>query len=142
MHRPRATRAGQFAGHRATKPARMRFRWQKRWMLLAATCVVVVASVVFHRGVDTPPAALLQVAATGEGGAPTRATPVDVALPSAIPEWPRDVRATDDRSGPRRTLALTRAKLRRAQRQARLRARRHGTSAPMLLDADGSAVPL
>src|SRR5689334_16741056 len=110
------------------------------WVLGAATCAVIVASVLLHRDVEAP-ARVSRVAATGEHEhAPSRVAPptMDVATPGAIaepaddlPGVSDDVRLADDHPAAPRPHALTRARLRRAQREARLRAKRRGTSRRM-----------
>src|SRR5205085_1826377 len=64
------------------------------------------------------------------------------AQPVDVPDASDDLRAVDHGRVARRSHALIRARLRRAKREARLYARRHGTPMPMLPDADGVAVPL
>jgi len=129
----------------------MPVRSQTRWALGAAACAVVVARFLLHGGDEAPPTVPAHMAVTGERErAPSRATrpPTDVVMPSPIAAPADDVsdssdsvRGRDDRPAAQRRHALTHARLRRARREARLRATRHVT-APVLIDADGVAVPL
>src|SRR5258706_15888945 len=102
MHSLRASSAGQSARRRATMPARMPVRSQTRWMLGAAACAVVVASLLLQGGADAPPTVPLHMAATGERErAPSRATrpATDVAMPNAIAAPAGDVPGASDDVG-------------------------------------------
>jgi hypothetical protein len=122
-------------------PARMSFGSQARWALGAVICIVAVG-VALHRDADKPtPSPTLTVTAHHDRApSPTSPRTIERTAPDAIDAPADDDRIDDDRSSARRQGALARARLRKARREARLRAKRYGTSTAML-DADGYAVP-
>jgi hypothetical protein len=123
-------------------PARMRSRSQARWALGAVACIVAVG-VALQRDAEqpTPSPNVTMMAHHDRPPSPTSPRTIEHTAPRAIDAPDDDVRIGDDRSTARRQRALARARLRKARREARLRAKRYGTSTAMLLDADGYAVP-
>ena len=123
-------------------PARMSFGSQARWALGVVACIVAVG-VALHRDADEPTPSPSVTVTAHHDRAPSHPSPrtVERAGPDAIDTPADDVRIGDDPSSARRQRALARARLRKARREARLRAKRYGTSPAMLLDADGYAVP-
>src|SRR5689334_20608922 len=127
MQRLRAFGAGESARHRATMAPGMRISSRTRWALGAVACALVGASVLLHRSADAPSATSRVAAGCDARPMPSAASPLaasDVVASSGIPER-TDERA---RAAPRaeiaeRPHALTRARLRRAAREARLRAK-------------------
>jgi hypothetical protein len=123
----------------------MTMGWQARWTL-GATCVVVAAGVVLlarpQRRPVPPDVSVAPLERPGfvpsdESPAAAEAvTPImGVVARSELSVHP------DVRSATRKQRALAHARLRKARREARLRAKRSGMSSAMLLDADGSPVP-
>jgi len=123
-------------------PRRMSFGWQARWALGTVACIVAVG-VVLHRDADEQPSSPSVAVTVHHDRAPSPASQrtIERSAPDAIDAPADDVRIDDDRASVRRQRALARARLRKARREARLRAKRYGTSTAMLLDADGYAVP-
>jgi hypothetical protein len=122
--------------------AGMSFASQARWALGAVMCVVAVG-VALHRDADEPTPAPSVTVTAHHDRAPSPPSPrtIERIAPGALDAPVDDARIGDDRSSARRQGALARARLRKARREARLRAKRYGTSTAMLLDADGYAVP-
>jgi hypothetical protein len=122
--------------------ARMSLGSQARWALGALACMVAVVVVLHRDAADPPPSASVSVAAQHDHvPSAASASAIERTAPDAIHAPADDARIGDDRSSARRQRAVARARLRKARREARLRAKRYGTSTAMLLDADGYAVP-
>jgi hypothetical protein len=123
-------------------PARMSSGSQARWVLGAVACIVAAGVALRQDAAEAPPSPSV-TATPRHDRAPSPMSPrtTERTAPAAIDAPTDDVSVGDDRSSARRQRALARARLRKARREARLRAKRYGTSTAMLLDADGYAVP-